>query len=329
MRLDVAICGVAILGAALFHGARQTAPPVPDRFTIGRHTFIDVGPPNDYYEILLATPSGSGSLVTKITLTPATDICFVPAKIEMVSGSLPSSPRDLLGPVNPCTIPEKELRTERERCKNCLVFSGMNITMQVQCGDQTRILRSKILDKDLFDANPHTPEHTSWTAQLLSRLDQVLGPRVLDQPILPAVASDKVPVQSEASPGALQDISSGKYDSLFPGAPDKPSGLYRAAQIPPAIPSVRLKSSEPFQPVSFSLPKYPVIPKIAHVEGDVSVSLKIGVDGGVSNVTFDSGPPLLRGVVQGAVNDWKFPHEAINTQVHATLAFSLNCPSKR
>ncbi|HEX4002166.1 MAG TPA: energy transducer TonB [Candidatus Acidoferrales bacterium] len=301
---------------------------MPDQFTIGRHTFIDVGPPNDYYEILRVAPNANGSLVTKITLTPVTDICFTPAEIETVSGSLPSSPRDLLRSVNPCTIPQKELKSEWKRCKNCLVFSGVNITMQVQCGDQTRILRSKILDKDLFDANPHTPEHTSWTIELLNRLDQAVGPGVLDQPIFPGLANDKAP-QGEVSPEALQDIRSGKYDSLFPGAPDKPSDLYRASQIPAAVPSVRLKSSEPFQPVSFTLPKYPPISKIAHVEGDVSVSLKIGTQGSVEDVAFDSGPPLLRGAVQKAVSNWKFPHEAAHTQVHATLAFSLNCPAKR
>jgi len=329
MRPDVIVCAVALLGAAVVHEGRQTAPTVPDRFTIGRHTFIDVGPPNDYYEILLVTPSTGGSLVTKITLTPATDICFMPAKIETISGSLPSSPRDLLGSVNPCAIPEKELTTELKRCKNCLVFSGADVAMQVQCGDRTRVVRSKVLDKDMFDPNPHTPEHTSWIMQLLNRLDQVAGPGVLDQPIFPALANDKTPVQNEASPAVLQDISAGKYDSLFHDTPDKPSDLYRAAQVRPVIPTVRLESSTPFQPLSFTLPKYPVIPRVAHVQGTVSVSFAVTAKGGVTNVSFESGPPLLRASVEDAVSGWTFPEAAFEKQIHTTIVFDLNCPEDK
>jgi len=329
MRLDITICAVALLGAAVVHAARQTTPAVPDRFTIGRHTFIDVGPPNDYYEVLLVTPNAGGSLVTKVTLTPVIDICFMPAKIEMISGSLPSSPRDLLGSVNPCAIPEKELRSELKRCKNCLVFSGADVALQVQCGDQTRVVRSRVLDKDMFDPNPHTPDHTSWTMQLLGRLDQAVGPGVLDQPIFPALANDRTPVQSEASPAMLQDISAGKYDPLFRDAPDKPSDLYRAAQVRPVIPTVRLESSTPFQPLSFTLPKYPAIPRVAHVQGAVSVSFEVNAKGGVTDVSFESGPPLLRPSVKDAVSSWTFPEGAFNKQVRATIVFDLNCPEDK
>jgi len=329
MRPDVIVCAIALLGAAMVHEGRQTVSTVPDRFTIGRHTFIDVGPPNDYYEILLVTPSTGGSLVTKITLTPATDICFMPAKIETISGSLPSSPRNLLSSVNPCAIPAKELESELKRCKNCLVFSGEDIAMQVQCGDQTRIVRSKVLDRDMFDANPHTPEHTSWTMQLLDRLDQAVGPGVLDQPIFPALANDKAPVQSEAPPAVLHDISSGKYDSLFHDAPDKLSDLYRAAQVRPVIPTVRLESSTPFQPISLALPKYPPISRVAHVQGAVSVSLEINAKGGVTNVSFESGPPLLRASVKDAVSGWTFPEDAFGKQIRATIVFDLNCPADK
>jgi hypothetical protein len=328
MRLDIIVCAAALLGAAV-HETRQTAPAAPDRFTIGRHTFIDVGPPNDYYEILAVTPNAGGSLVTKITLTPVIDICFMPAKIEMVSGSLPSSPRDLLGSVNPCAIPKKELKRELKRCKNCLVFSGADVAMQVQCGDQTQVVRSKVLDRDMFDRNPNTPEHTSWTMRLLSRLDQVVGPSVLDQPIFPALTDKQSPVQEAVPPAVLQDISIGKYDSLFEGAPDKPSDLYRAAQVRPAIPSVRLKSSTPFQPISFTLPKYPVIPRVAHVQGTVSVGLEVNAKGGVTNIIFESGPPLLRSSVKDAVSGWTFPEDAFEKQIRATIVFDLNCPEDK
>lgn len=234
----------------------------------------------------------------------------------------------MLAGLNPCTIPEKELRRELKRCKNCIVFSGANVAMQVQCGTQTRVIRSDILDRDMFDPEPNTPKYTSWTMQLLDHLDQALGPGVLDQPIFPMLAKEQTTVPDEASPH-LSDLGSGKYDALFQDAPDKPSDLYRAAQIHPATPSVRLESVAPFEPVTAVLPSYPPIARVAHVEGSVSFKMEVDAQGGVSAITFDSGSPLLRGQVKNAVSGWKFSEEAFNHEVNARIDFALNCLTKR
>ena len=80
-----------------------------------------------------------------------------------------------------------------KRCKKCLVFSGANIAMQVQCGSKTRVIRSDILDRDMFDPAANTPEHTSWTMKLLSQMDKAVGPGVMDRPIF------SIPDQRESS----------------------------------------------------------------------------------------------------------------------------------
>ena len=141
-----------------------------------------------------------------------------------------------------------------KRCKHCLIFSGANISVQVQCGHETRIIRSDILDKDIFDPAASTPKHTSWTMQLLARLDQALGPGVMDKPMFPMPDAEKAAVKADQASEALLDVSAGKYDGLFKGAPDRPSDLYRAAQVRPAVPTVRLHSSTPFQPSKLQLP---------------------------------------------------------------------------
>src|SRR5579862_8407476 len=122
MRVSIAIWALAILCGVVAPQERQLTPRAPDQFIIGRHTFIDIGPPNDFYEIFLVAPSANGALVDKITLTPVTDVCFLPAKVEVTSASIAESPAKLLGTQNPCTIPENELRSELKRCKDCLVF---------------------------------------------------------------------------------------------------------------------------------------------------------------------------------------------------------------
>lgn len=327
MRVNIAIGAMAVLCVIASPQEHQLNPGVPNRFIVGRQTFTDVGPPNDFYELFLVTPNESGALIEKVTLTPATDACFLPAKVEIASASVFQTPAVLLGAINPCTISEKELRSELKRCKNCLLFSGANVAMQVQCGAEIRTIRSDILDKDMFDARPNTPKHTSWTMQLLAHLDQPFGPGVLNKPMF-LTLMDEPSVKVDQSSPILLELIAGKYDVLFKNAPDRPSDLYRAAQVKPAIPSVQLLSSEPFQPIKPILPKYPPIARAAHVEGTVTLKIAVDPTGGVRDIAFDSGSPLLRGVLKEALSGWKFTEEAFNQQVQATIDFALNCPNK-
>jgi hypothetical protein len=84
-----------------------------------------------------------------------------PARLETASATLQQSLAELLGSKNPCAIPEKDLKREIKRCKKCSVFSGSKVTMQVTCGGAARLIRSDILDRDMFDAAAHTPENTA------------------------------------------------------------------------------------------------------------------------------------------------------------------------
>jgi hypothetical protein len=261
LKVNVAL---AIVVAAFAVAQEQPA----SQFEVARHTFLDFGPPNDFYELFLVRSTQSGSSVEKITLIPSVDSCFQPAKAEVVEATLSQTIPELLGKTNPCTIPEKDLLREKKRCKKCLVFSGANISMMAHCGMQSRIIRADILDRDMFDAEAHTPEHTSWTMKLLSQLDHAAGPSVMDRPVFPTLTGENTsapPPESEA----LRDVGSGKYDELFEGAPDKPSDLYRAAQIKPIVPTVRLVGSTPSHPENFVQPEYPPIAKLAHADGIV------------------------------------------------------------
>jgi hypothetical protein len=330
------ICAILILCGSASPQDHPPVSPLPDQFVIGRHTFFDFGPPNDFYEVLLVRQTPSGASIERILLTPVGDACTQPAKIEAASASLEDSVATLLGNTNPCTIPEKELRRELKRCKKCLVFSGANVAMQVQCGDRTRIVRSDILDKDMFDPAPNTPAHTSWTMQLLGRLDAALGPGVKDKPRFPLSEKDEPSSQRNDS-GVLRDVSVGKYDTLFQGAPDKPSDLYRAAQVAPPIPTIRLVSITPFQPEAFVEPGYPPLLKAAHIGGTVSFTFDVDEAGRATNFTVESGQPMLRGnvgqilsaVTEQIVSGWRFPKGASGQAIHAAIEFDTNCPSKK
>jgi hypothetical protein len=323
-RWALGLCAVLIFCFPSLAQENRSAAILPNHFEIAVRTFFDFGPPFNYYDLYLVSSAANGASVERISLTPPGNACLVPAKIETVSASLNETIAALLGPTDPCAIPEKDLRRELKRCKKCLVFSGAQVVMQFQCGDHTRLIRSDILDRDMFDPAARTPEHTSWTMQLLARLEQPLGPGVMDKPMF-TIPDGQEPSAVDNNSPVLRDLSAGKYDALFLDGSDKPSDLYRAALYRPPPPTVRLVSSDPIAPETFVPPKYPVLAQMASIEGVVSFTFDIDQDGGAKNIAFVSGSPLLRGAVTNAVASWEFPKGAAGQQVQATIEFKLNC----
>ena len=156
------------------------------------------------------------------------------------------------------------MHRELRRCKNCLVFSGADVAIEVECGSQTRVIRSDILDKDMFDHSANSPKRTPWTMQLWRRSDAAVGPGVMARPMFPVGEGDQL-LPQDADPTTLESLRSGKYDGLCRGAPDKQSDLYHSAQVHPPTPAIRLVSSPPVEPNALVAPKYPPIAKLAHM----------------------------------------------------------------
>ncbi len=307
---------------------RWKAPlPVPDQFHIGRRTFFDIGPPFEFYEIFSVHSAANGStLVERIQVTPPGDVCTQPATIAVVMGSIRESVADLLGGTNPCSIPEKDLRRELKRCKRCLVFSGADVVLQVRCGQESRRIRMDILDRDMFDPHPVTPEHTSWTMDLLGRLDRVLGSTIMDRPAFTVSEALRPPSRHHTSP-LLGELEKGTLDSLFDRGSQTPSELFRQAQNPPPGPTVELTNISPFRPVVYELPKYPPLARAAHVGDQVRLTVVVQTDGHTSPPNFLSGNPLLRGAVAASVASWRFAPEAVGREMQVTIEFKMNCPS--
>ncbi len=328
MRFGLLLCIIVALYIPTWPRRHKIAPPMPDQFVIGRQTFFDFGPPFDYYDLYIVRPRLTGSSIQRISLTPPGAFCRSMSKVEVKSAYLPYPPAALLGPINPCSIPEKELRREIKRCKHCLVFSGANVSMQIRCGDQTRTVRSNILDRDMFDPHENTPRETSWTLELLARLDQPLGPTAVDKSaLLSQLAYPGASSAKGADSTVMADLKSGKFDGLFAGAPDKPSQLYAQAEAaPPPAPSITLVSSSLPTEV-YVAPNYPVIAQAAHVEGRITFTIEVDSKGIPGKATLVSGSKLLFPSVDAAVSHWRFAAPAFNQQIKVTLNYALNCPT--
>jgi hypothetical protein len=216
------------------------------------------------------------------------------------------------------------LKAELKRRNKGLVFSGMNVSIQVACSGGVRIIRADILDRDIFDAHPITPRYTAWSRTLFDKLDQATGDHPWDKPIFPvSEAAQAAPPASQSV--ALQAIADGKFDSIFGDSPDRPSALYRMAQNVPRKPFIELTASEPIRPTEYVDPVYPPIAKAARVHGTVEFHLTIGSDGSAKDVAVDSGPRMLWQSASDAIAKWKFPVDGYGKNVHGSIRFGLNC----
>jgi TonB family protein len=321
VRTGILFAAIVLLFCAACAAQAPTAG-FPEDVVIGRHSFIDVGPPFDFYEAIRVKSGGDGLAVERALVTPLGPTCGPLATVEVGGGTLHETMTELLGGKNPCAIPEKDLHRELKRCKHCLTFSGVNVTMQVSCGGKLRQLRMDILDRDLFDPAPHTPENTSWTMGMLSRLDNVLGPGVWDKPIF-AVGD------ANAKPGPdtdlVQEIRGGKYDALFGKEQLVSKIALDAEKAPPPPPSVAIESVTPTAPISPKMPNYPPIAKAARVEGVVNVIFDISQDGMIKNIVVVSGPKMLQQSVTEGLSEWNFPQSAWGSSGRAAIRFNRNC----
>jgi hypothetical protein len=245
------------------------------------------------------------------------------ATLELHTVNLHETFPELLQGRSPCGIPEKKLHRELKRCKKCLTFSGVQETMQASCDGNERQIRMDILDRDLYDPKPNTPEHTSWSMTVTGELDKALGAGVMEKPAFALgenTAKQKVPETD-----ALRSLREGKYDTLF-GLDTLVSALVRDAEqplFPP--PSIELVSATPYAPISPEFPKYPPIGRVAHIEGIVTVRFDVDSKGKATNLSFVVGSKILQGVAGIAVAGWTFPAAAFGQAGEASLRFKLNC----
>jgi hypothetical protein len=324
MRIVTAIGFVFVINCICMAQKHKNQEPFPAEIVIGRDSFIDIGPPFNYYDLTFLRSDGEKTDVERISLTPPADACYPRAEIAIVHVSLNEPLSSVLQGTNPCTIPEKALKTELKRRNKGSVFSGMNVSIQVECTGGIRVMRADILDRDIFDAHPSTPQYTAWSRTLFDKLDQVTGNHPWDKPIFPVseVAPAATPTLQSVSLLAIKD---GKYDSIFGNSPDRLSALYSMAQNVPRKPFIELTSSEPVRPTEYADPVYPPIAKAARVHGSVEFHLSIGSGGSAQDIAVDSGPRMLWQAVSDAIAKWKFSTNDYGRIVHGSIRFGLNC----
>jgi protein TonB len=325
LRLHVVVSVVALSVSGLTFAQVQksrAAELFPDQIIIGSNSFIDIGPPFDYYTVYVLKAQAEGTTVERLSVSPHGDACLQPATVEVATRQTNQSLSDLLEGKNPCSIPEKALHREIKRCKHCAVFSGANVAMQIQCGPVSRILKAEILDRDIFASYPNTPQYTAGTYKLLNALDHLFGSSALDKPIFPV--DDPAP-SSKVQDAAISDLAAGKFDMLFPAGGQTVSAIYAEAQMPHRPPAVSVAEVAPITASEAKPPAYPPIARVAHLQGTVHLNITIGGDGKDNQVSQIDGQLMLATAAATAAKAWKFDPKFAGQTTQGTVEYNLNC----
>jgi hypothetical protein len=89
--------------------AQSKSVAMPDSLVIARDTFWDMGPPNEYYDLIQIAKTSDGLALDQVLITPHGQACLQPATVEERSLVLHKTMSELLEGKNPCAIPEKDL----------------------------------------------------------------------------------------------------------------------------------------------------------------------------------------------------------------------------
>ena len=139
---------------------------------IGRFSFSDSGPPFHVYELFIVSPDPQGSSIQRMSMTEPVSMCAAPLKYGIVSKTITKTPVELFGKTNPCKVPDK-VPLESDHCTVCPVYSaGTEISAQVRCGSQTRIIR-RFFPNGIAESKP--PRRDSWMVELMHELESATG----------------------------------------------------------------------------------------------------------------------------------------------------------
>lgn len=252
MRPATCLFAVLLFCATLAADHKRAPVPIPDRLEIGRHTYFDSGDEH-FYEVFLVRQEEKGTSIQRVRFKASRAACPRPVDLEFAAATVSESVESLLESSNPCAIPEKDLRRELKRCKHCSAFSFSNVSMQLHCGAQTRLIRGDVLDRDWFGARSNSRKNTGWTMDFLQRLDQAVGAGLMQQPVFPA-SQQNTPAKIELDPALRRTLEGGGYDALFPGSPHRLSEFFACAAKESWAPEIQFECASPQRLVALTAP---------------------------------------------------------------------------
>ena len=153
-------------------------------------------------------------------------------------------------------------------------------------------------------------------------IQKMTAPTVIPKNV--AVVKDEAPViytnSNEGVSGGTGNVLGGLIGSGPAGPPPPPPSGPQRIRVGGNVEAASL--------INKVEPQYPPIAKTAHVAGTVILHAVIGKDGGIRELQYVSGPPLLMKSAMDAVKEWRYKPtmlngEAVEVDTTIDVVFSL------
>ena len=170
---------------------------------------------------------------------------------------------------------------------------------------------------------PPPPQPVVKVAPKIINVQKMVAPTVIPKNV--AIVKEEAPVvytnNSDGVNGGTGNVLGGLIGSGPAGPPPPPPATPQRIRVGGQVEAASL--------VNKVEPVYPPIAKTAHVSGTVVLRAIIGKDGGIRELQFVSGPPLLMKAAMDAVKAWRYKPttlngEAVEVDTTVDVVFSLS-----
>jgi hypothetical protein len=319
---------------ALSASAQRHAVPAP---RIQPESFYLAVSDEGSWRILDVQPASPvDALVREIIIYPACGTYHVREENYTMANV---SVADLSRKIDLCAAPEtlsKIVHLLAEKQPESEFWSG-GVGIVSQCGTEKIIHQLPARDSLRFDVltkrSPQLAALWSLSAEIRKRIDIEIGGNENSLP-------QRNPNQYDhdlASAAAIE-IRSGKFDLAFPDLPNhlRVNGRQKVSDLIPnpdeaASPEEdhgEVKNVERLGLEKMESIAYPQMARIAHIIGDVAMTIRIDhASGTVISATFSSGHPILQAAARDATRNWVFTHPYFGPDpLDVIVHFQLRCP---
>jgi protein TonB len=170
---------------------------------------------------------------------------------------------------------------------------------------------------------PPPPQPVVKVAPKIINIQKMVAPTVIPKNV--AIVKEEAPViytnNNEGVNGGTGNVLGGLIGSGPAGPPPPPAATPQRIRVGGQVEAASLVNKVP--------PVYPPIARTAHVAGTVILHAIIGKDGGIRELQFVSGPPLLMKAAMDAVKDWRYKPtmlngEAVEVDTTVDVVFTLS-----
>ncbi len=170
---------------------------------------------------------------------------------------------------------------------------------------------------------PPPPQPVVKMAPKIINIQKMVAPTVIPKNV--AIVKEEAPViytnNNEGVTGGTGNVLGGLIGSGPAGPPPPPPATPQRIRVGGQVEAASLVNKVP--------PVYPPIAKTAHVSGTVVLHAIIAKDGGIRELQFVSGPPLLMKAAMDAVKEWRYKPtmlngEAVEVDTTVDVVFSLS-----